>query len=441
MKNRPAIPPEVRKYLRKEVNFGCPKCRKPFLEFHHFDPPYEEEPHFRPEGMIALCPECHRVAGNWDKDKIRQLKSSKNIEKPVRGCFDAWENDRQVIVRLGGNYCLVKNVPLSIGGIPIIRFSKNAETGWLQVSLWLKNKHDDFVLTIEDNDILVLPENVHDLHVTVSKHELKVWIEPDDIGLDLKFKWITLDELEKLISKDRKRSRKAAKRHDPTIFERIQRTIPDLIIPNSSSGIEDGFLKTLIKDCYMVDGKIPMININSMSVYHLGSKIIIKNGIYAGKGFMGGNIAFNINGSGIDLPVFAEYVFRKEGALYRLSNGVLQDDCQKKEFDLETFKKQSIVVDGKKFTNCTFEQCRLVYKGGELPAFSGCNLPSCHWVFDESAANTIRMLHYIYHGFNGGHDWGKRTLEQLFEDVRQSPFFIHNTESQPTDASSSSTAS
>ena len=41
--------------LRREVGFGCPVCRSPFLTWHHFDPPYHVEEHWRHEGMIALC--------------------------------------------------------------------------------------------------------------------------------------------------------------------------------------------------------------------------------------------------------------------------------------------------------------------------------------------------------------------------------------------------
>ena len=45
--------------LRREVGYGCPVCRSPFLEFHHFDPPQYKEKHWRPEGMIAMCRDCH----------------------------------------------------------------------------------------------------------------------------------------------------------------------------------------------------------------------------------------------------------------------------------------------------------------------------------------------------------------------------------------------
>src|SRR5262249_46709901 len=143
MANRPPIPPEVRRVLRKEVNFGCPVCRKPFLEFHHFDPPYEVEPHFNHEGMVALCPEHHRAASSWTKDKCRALKTSKNCQKPVKGPFDAWADNIEVLVRLGGNYSLGQSIPIAIGNENIVTLSKDSENGWLQLSFVLRDKHGD----------------------------------------------------------------------------------------------------------------------------------------------------------------------------------------------------------------------------------------------------------------------------------------------------------
>lgn len=50
-------PIEVRRQLRKEVNFGCPVdgCGIPYLTWHHFDPPWNEKEHHDPNGMLALC--------------------------------------------------------------------------------------------------------------------------------------------------------------------------------------------------------------------------------------------------------------------------------------------------------------------------------------------------------------------------------------------------
>jgi len=71
--------------LRKEVGFGCPApkdtksalaCGNPFLEYHHFDPPWHVEYHHKPEGMVALCSAHHKKAdkGAFTKEQILRMK-------------------------------------------------------------------------------------------------------------------------------------------------------------------------------------------------------------------------------------------------------------------------------------------------------------------------------------------------------------------------------
>src|SRR4051794_36852278 len=73
--------------LRREVGFGCPVCRSPFLTWHHFDPPVHGPRgtgmHWRPEGIIAMCPICHPdadekggSAGAYSTEELRAMKKS-----------------------------------------------------------------------------------------------------------------------------------------------------------------------------------------------------------------------------------------------------------------------------------------------------------------------------------------------------------------------------
>jgi hypothetical protein len=73
-----------------------------------------------------------------------------------------------------------------------------------------------------------------------------------------------------------------------------------------------------------------------------------------------------------------------------------------------------MVIDGKKFVKCTFENCHLVYKGGKVPVFSGCNMNGCLWVFDEAAHNTLEWLHRLRHYFL---PHGEQTFRQVVEDI------------------------
>ncbi|MGH6913176.1 MAG: hypothetical protein ACREH3_05670 [Geminicoccales bacterium] len=57
-----------------------------------------------------------------------------------------------------------------------------------------------------------------------------------------------------------------------------------------------------------------------------------------------------------------------------------------------TFKNAIVHVDGHSYRGCRFEQCRLVYSGGDLPRMVGCAFDRCRWTLDGSAARTLRLM-------------------------------------------------
>ncbi len=95
-------PADVVRQLREEVNYSCPICGSPFLAFHHFDPPYHERPHHNPEGMIALCPQHHKLAdsGMYSTKYLRELKHKQSNN---RIAFKwPWEPEN-IVFFFGGN--------------------------------------------------------------------------------------------------------------------------------------------------------------------------------------------------------------------------------------------------------------------------------------------------------------------------------------------------
>lgn len=77
MAERPAIPSPVKRLLRQEAAFGCCLCGHPLMQYHHIVP-YSVEPHFRPEDMMALCPNHHELAndGALPIDQQRAAKAT-----------------------------------------------------------------------------------------------------------------------------------------------------------------------------------------------------------------------------------------------------------------------------------------------------------------------------------------------------------------------------
>lgn len=97
-------PTAVRRQLRAEVGFGCPveDCGNPYLEYHHFDPPWEDEHHHDPARMIALCATHHAKAAAWTADDMRRMKRAPEDRPEVQGRFEWMRED--VLAVVGGNF-------------------------------------------------------------------------------------------------------------------------------------------------------------------------------------------------------------------------------------------------------------------------------------------------------------------------------------------------
>lgn len=123
----PRTPPaDVRRLLRQEVGFGCPveACANPYLEYHHFDPPWHVQQHHDPARMIALCATHHAKAHALTVDQVRQLKErSKVASASVRGRFEWMRQD--VLAVIGGNYYHETPNMVVFKGRPLIWFERD----------------------------------------------------------------------------------------------------------------------------------------------------------------------------------------------------------------------------------------------------------------------------------------------------------------------------
>jgi len=52
-------PAGVERLLRQEACFGCTICGHPIFQYHHIAPYTEDDPHYRPEDMMVVCPNHH----------------------------------------------------------------------------------------------------------------------------------------------------------------------------------------------------------------------------------------------------------------------------------------------------------------------------------------------------------------------------------------------
>lgn len=74
--------------------------------------------------------------------------------------------------------------------------------------------------------------------------------------------------------------------------------------------------------------------------------------------------------------------------------------------------KMTVHVDGKHYKKCTFQDCVMIYGGGELPVFENTDILNSRWQLTEGANRTIELLRSLY--ANGL----QAQIEQLFESIR-----------------------
>lgn len=186
-------PAAVRRQLRQEVGFACPVagCGNIFLEYHHFDPPWSEQKHHEPAGMIALCTRCHPAAdgGFWSKGQLAAMKKPAPHEGQGRmrwGC-------KELAVSIGGNWF--------VGPLSIITFKGKSILGvdideWGNLALSCDLSVDGrCVLQIEKNDVLVHHPSIHDIQANIAQSQLMVSIGRGRIVFDGRLLRLTVAEL------------------------------------------------------------------------------------------------------------------------------------------------------------------------------------------------------------------------------------------------------
>lgn len=139
--------------LRAEVGFGCPVagCGNPYLEWHHFDPPWHMQEHHNSAGMIALCGEHHKHAdaGAFTTAQLRELKRDGEGRNEARqGRFNWLRNNLLAVV--GGNFFYETPNILTLRDEPAIWLSRD-ESGYLMVNLRMLTTSGEPRLRLEEN--------------------------------------------------------------------------------------------------------------------------------------------------------------------------------------------------------------------------------------------------------------------------------------------------
>jgi hypothetical protein len=165
----------VIRQLRQEVGFRCPvdDCGNPYLTWHHFDPPWREEQHHRPEGLIALCQEhaSKADAGAFTVEQLRRYKREGGARAAaIAGRFDWMRRDLLAVV--GGNFYLETPVIFQIGERRCIWFTRD-ENNYLLLNFWMPTTSGEPRAVIQDNFWLV-PPRIEDLECPPNGRRLRI---------------------------------------------------------------------------------------------------------------------------------------------------------------------------------------------------------------------------------------------------------------------------
>jgi len=58
----------------------------------------------------------------------------------------------------------------------------------------------------------------------------------------------------------------------------------------------------------------------------------------------------------------------------------------------ETYTQKDVLIDGTSYQKCSFNQCRLIYRGGPSRLWRCYIGPGCTFQFEDAAAYTLQIL-------------------------------------------------
>jgi hypothetical protein len=75
------------------------------------------------------------------------------------------------------------------------------------------------------------------------------------------------------------------------------------------------------------------------------------------------------------------------------------------------FNHETVALDGMRFADCEFRDCRMVYRGGPPPEFDDCKFGDCDWRFEDAAANTLAHMKLVWAA------GGKASVQALIKTI------------------------
>lgn len=132
---------------------GTDYCGNPYLEYHHFDPPWAQEHHHDPQRMIAACATHHAKANSLTVEQCRELKQTAlSRAGDVVGRFEWMRHD--ILAIAGGNYYYETPRLVVLGDQPLIWFNRDEDNHML-LNIQTPDANWNPRVSLTDNDWII----------------------------------------------------------------------------------------------------------------------------------------------------------------------------------------------------------------------------------------------------------------------------------------------
>lgn len=86
------------------------------------------------------------------------------------------------------------------------------------------------------------------------------------------------------------------------------------------------------------------------------------------------------------------------------------------KYTAKKFSGDNVTVDFNEYVECEFNNCQIIFKGGNLPVFERCVFSDCRFSLTERADNTLGYLSFLYQ--NTSVSGGKAFVEEQISKIK-----------------------
>ena len=183
-KERPPIPADLKRQIRRKSFYGCVLCGNPIIEYHHIKDWCIVKEHTA-DNLVALCPTCHYRAtiGELTPERVTRLKMNPYNSKLKTVSKNFFMNHHEAsTIKLGSVKIKASGTILRVHNDSIISLRLDDEGNTL-LSLKIHDENHNLIAQVIDNEwIANITDQIWDitfnkgvLDIRCSSH--KVWLK------------------------------------------------------------------------------------------------------------------------------------------------------------------------------------------------------------------------------------------------------------------------